>query len=69
MLAGHTSKTNRILLLHVFRPGLVISNIVVAVLLILQAVVLSGTYLYALNHGDVNGDFYFYAEDSGEAER
>ena len=43
-----------------FRPGLFISNLVVSVLLVLQAVVLTGTFLYASNEGKLDGDYYFY---------
>jgi Zn-dependent protease with chaperone function len=60
MVAGVVSKSNRNVLVRVFRPGFVLSNIVVAALLLLQAVLLSGTYLYAVNNGNVDGDFYFY---------
>jgi hypothetical protein len=60
MLAGLVCKANRRLLLRVFRPGLFISNLVVSVLLLLQAVVLSGTYLYAVNDGKRDDNFYFY---------
>ena len=67
MLAGLVSKAKRHVLLRVFRPGLVISNIVVAVLLILQAVLLSGAYLYGVNNAQMDGNFYFYASFFGLA--
>jgi Zn-dependent protease with chaperone function len=60
MAAGVVSRSNRNVLVRVFRPGFVVSNILVAVLLLLQAVLLSGTYLYAVNNGSVDGNFYFY---------
>jgi Zn-dependent protease with chaperone function len=60
MLAGIVCKANRRLLLRVFRAGLIVSNIVVSVLLLLQAAVLSGTYLYAVNSGKADDNFYFY---------
>jgi len=61
MLAGLLSKANRHVLLRVFRPGLVLCNLVVAVLLILQAVLLSGTVLYKGYDGVKSEDFAFYA--------
>ncbi len=46
MLAGAVSKANRNLLLGIFAPGLYISNVVVAVLVVVQGVVLMGTIYY-----------------------
>ncbi len=60
MTAGVISRSNRIVLVRVFRPGFVVSNSLVALLLLLQAVLLSGTYLYTVNGGAVDGSFYFY---------
>lgn len=61
MMAGLVSKANRHVLLRVFRPGLVLCNLVVAVLLILQAVLLSGTVLYEGYDGVKSEEFAFYA--------
>jgi Zn-dependent protease with chaperone function len=61
MMAGLVSKANRHVLLRVFRPGIVLCNVVVAVLLILQAVLLSGTVLYEGYDGVKSEDFAFYA--------
>lgn len=46
MLAGAVCKANRNLLLRIFAPGLYISNIVVSVLVVVQAAVLMGTVYY-----------------------
>jgi len=46
MLAGAICKANRNLLLRIFAPGLYISNIVVSVLVVVQAAVLMGTVYY-----------------------
>jgi Zn-dependent protease with chaperone function len=46
MLAGAVCKTNRNLLLHIFAPGLYISNLVVSVLVLVQGTVLTGTIYY-----------------------
>ncbi|MBV9766173.1 MAG: M48 family metalloprotease [Acidobacteriaceae bacterium] len=42
-LAGIASKSNRHLLLRLFRPGFVVSNLVVAALLIIQAILITAT--------------------------
>jgi Zn-dependent protease with chaperone function len=61
LVAGVICKTNRRLLLRLFRPGLVFSNIVVAVLLGLQGILLAGAVLYAGYDGVMDENFYFYA--------
>ncbi len=66
-VAGAISKKDRKILLRVFRPGLVVSNVVVALLLLLQAALLSGTILYSFLNGDANENFYFYTVFFGAA--
>ncbi len=60
-LAGVASASNRQVLLRAFRPGLVVTNIVVAVLLIAQAMLLSGTIFYAASNGRADDNFVFYS--------
>jgi Zn-dependent protease with chaperone function len=62
-LCGRLSKSNRIVLLRIFRPGLLVVNIVVASLLILQAVLVSSTFFYAAyrNEPGKKDDAIFYS--------
>jgi Zn-dependent protease with chaperone function len=60
MVAGLVSKANRHLLLRLFRPGFVISNLVVATLLILQAILISETIRCSSWNSTDQADVYFY---------
>ena len=61
ILAGRMSQSNRHLLLTLFRPGLWISHVFVAGLLLLQAALLSGTFVYAMNEGQIDSTTTFYS--------
>lgn len=61
ILAGHLSKSNRALLLKLFKPGLVLSHILVAGLLLFQAALLSGTFIYGMNEGQIDETTTFYS--------
>ncbi len=58
MAAGFVSKANRHLLLRLFRPGFVVSNLVVAALLIIQAIIISETIRCSSWNSAEHDDFY-----------
>ncbi len=60
MVAGFVCKANRHLLLRLFRPGFVVSNLVVATLLIVQAVLISETIRCSSWNSADTADVYFY---------